>query len=248
MGSLECCDPVVVLLFVAPLLFKATANPMTVNPVDCHDVFNQNRANQSGVYTIYPSDQRFGIPVYCDADTAGKKWTVILKRSDGSENFFRPWDHYAAGFGDINAEYWLGLDFIHKLTTHKQQELQVDMEDFEGNKASAYYSSFSVGGDCDGYKLNVSGFINKGAGDSFSFNNGMKFSTFDKDQDVWNNNCARAYMGGFWYRYCHQTNPTGVYLWGNAAYGAPSLTGVIWRTWKGNVYSLKSITFKIRPV
>uniref|UniRef100_A0A8C6UXW7 Fibrinogen C-terminal domain-containing protein n=1 Tax=Neogobius melanostomus TaxID=47308 RepID=A0A8C6UXW7_9GOBI len=187
---------------------KTTANPMTVNPVDCHDVFNQNRANQSGVYTIYPSDQRFGIPVYCDADTAGKKWTVILKRSDGSENFFRPWDHYAAGFGDINAEYWLGLDFIHKLTTHKQQELN----------------------------------------NSFSFNNGMKFSTFDKDQDVWNNNCARAYMGGFWYRYCHQTNPTGVYLWGNAAYGAPSLTGVIWRTWKGNVYSLKSITFKIRPV
>ena len=33
---------------------------------------------------------------------------VIQRRQDGSEDFFRTWDDYAAGFGNRNGEFWLG--------------------------------------------------------------------------------------------------------------------------------------------
>lgn len=240
--------PVVVLLFLAPLLFKAHAKPTIPKPVDCNDVFYWNRTQPSGVYMISPSDPRLSIPVYCDVDTEGGPWTVIQRRMDGSGNFFRPWADYVKGFGDVDGEYWLGLEFIHKITQRRTQKLLVEMEDFEGGKTTAQYMHFSVGSDCDGYKLSVSEFVNGGAGDSLSYYNGMKFSTFDWDRDIWSGNCAKTYMGGFWYRNCHQSNPNGVYLWGNGAHGVHAHTGVFWQTWKGNIYSLKSISLKIHPL
>ncbi|CAB1451561.1 unnamed protein product [Pleuronectes platessa] len=121
------------------------------------------------------------------------------------------------------------------------------MEDFEGNKASAHYRMFSVDSECNGYTLTVSGFTDKGAGDSMTSHNGMKFSTFDRDQDTWPENCASNFMGGFWYHSCHQANPNGVYRWGQEK--TPHATGVIWYTWKNtHDYSVKSIVMKVRPV
>ncbi|KAK5598950.1 hypothetical protein CRENBAI_001509 [Crenichthys baileyi] len=81
--------------------------------------------------------------------------------------------------------------------------------------------------------------------DSFSPHNGQKFSTFDKDQDTWNENCARKFVGAFWYTDCHSANPNGIYRWGadNSLYAV----GVVWSPWKGYDYSLKSISMKIRP-
>uniref|UniRef100_A0A096MI32 Fibrinogen C-terminal domain-containing protein n=2 Tax=Poecilia formosa TaxID=48698 RepID=A0A096MI32_POEFO len=139
------------------------------------------------------------------------------------------------------------LDNIHELTRLQNHELMVDMEDFEGNKKFAFYSSFKVDAECDGYMLHVSGFNNKGgAGDSLAFQNEQKFSTFDKDQDKWSeNSCARTYLGAFWYNACHYANPNGVYRWGaDKTYYA---IGVEWYFFKGNDYSLKSISMKIRP-
>ncbi|KAK7882299.1 hypothetical protein WMY93_028473 [Mugilogobius chulae] len=135
---------------------------------------------------------------------------------------------------------------MHKITARGTHVLLVEMEDFEGNKASARYSSFSVGPECEQYKLTVSGFTDGGAGDSLTYHNNMKFSTFDKDQDTWPNNCAKSYLGGFWYKDCHSTNPTGLYRWG--ADSTIHATGMFWNTWRGVNYSLKSISFKIRLV
>lgn len=33
---------------------------------------------------------------------------MIQRRIDGTENFYRPWSHYKAGFGKVAGEYWLG--------------------------------------------------------------------------------------------------------------------------------------------
>ena len=83
-------------------------------------------------------------------------------------------------------------------------------------------------------------------GASLHRSNGMKFSTFDKDQDIAKKlNCASKYYGGFWYGKCHSTNPNGLYLWGKTSHYA---TGVVWYWFKGHNYSLKYIAFKIRPV
>lgn len=74
----------------------------------------------------------------------------------------------------------------------------------------------------------------------------MKFTTLDKDQDTWSDNCARKFLGAFWYSDCHSTNPNGVYRWG--ADGTLFAVGVSWYPWKGHDYSLKSFSMKIRPV
>ncbi|KAH8360970.1 hypothetical protein KR093_001744 [Drosophila rubida] len=42
------------------------------------------------------------------------------------------------------------------------------------------------------------------AGDSFAEHRGQKFSTFDRDNDHWNKNCAEVYKGAWWYKACYR--------------------------------------------
>lgn len=51
-----------------------------------------------------------------------------------------------------------GNDMLHKLTSLKTQELRADMERFNGEKAYAVYSRFSVGDETSKYKLEVQGY------------------------------------------------------------------------------------------
>ncbi|KAL3968223.1 lipid phosphate phosphatase-related protein type 3/4 [Sarotherodon galilaeus] len=208
--------------------------------LDCSDVYNQDSSRASGVYTIYPIGATSAVLVNW------KLLPVFQRRTDGSVNFYRPWSQYKMGFGNPAREYWLGLERLFHLTLRKRYELLVDMEDFSGNKAFARYSSFSINPESYGYRLHVSGFINGGAGDALSYHNRQKFSTFDKDQDSWPENCAKLYLGAFWYNNCHHANPNGVYRWG--ADGTIFAAGVEWYHWKGYNYSLKTISMKIRPV
>uniref|UniRef100_A0A3P8Q852 Fibrinogen C-terminal domain-containing protein n=1 Tax=Astatotilapia calliptera TaxID=8154 RepID=A0A3P8Q852_ASTCA len=221
---------VFIVLLLAPALTSCTE---LIQPRDCSDIRRQDRSQSSGVYTIYPLGERSAVQVF-------------QRRMDGTVNFYRPWDQYKMGFGDAAGEYWLGLDVINIMTSKQKSELLVDMEDFEGKKVFARYSSFKVDAECDGYKLTVTGFKDGGAGDALSTHNGQKFSTFDKDQDTWSGNCAKLYLGAFWYNTCHNANPNGVYRWG--ADGTIFAVGVAWQQWKGYDYSLKTISMKIRPV
>jgi len=233
-----------VLLLATTSVFSKPISRCDISFVkDCNDIFaTENQGSR--VYTIYPT--LTPVKVFCDQHTDGGKWTVIQRRMDGTLNFFRSWEHYKAGFGSAEGEYWLGLENIHILTLKRKHELRIDLEDFDGNKVFAKYTSFSVGPEKDGYKLVVSGFKNGGAGDSLSYHNGMKFSTFDKDQDATSGtDCAALRIGAFWYRSCEYNNINGVYLHGVTPHGH---IGVTWHQWKGAKYSLKAVSMKIRPV
>ncbi|KAK2884374.1 microfibril-associated glycoprotein 4-like [Channa argus] len=235
---------VLILLFLlGPLMTHCV--PLIL-PLDCSDISNQDYSRPSGVYTIYPIGGKSAVQVYCDMNTVGGRWTVFQRRMDGSVNFYRPWDQYKMGFGKAATEYWLGLENLFHLTLRKRYELLVEMEDFSGNKVFARYTSFSIDPETYGYRLHVSGFINGEAGDSLMAHNGQKFSTFDKDQDSSSGNCAKLFLGAFWYSNCHHANPNGVYRWG--ADGTIYAVGVEWSSLTGNNYSLKSISMKIRPV
>ncbi|XP_037399732.1 microfibril-associated glycoprotein 4-like [Pygocentrus nattereri] len=238
----------VFLALLLPLLVGSTSVSQELLLTDCSDVYT-NGDKLSGVYTIYPAGDA-PVQVYCDmgcnGDIKDAKWTVFQRRVDGSVNFYRPWEQYKKGFGNKSGEYWLGLESIYQLTSKRKYELRVDLEDFQGGKVYAQYSTFSVDSEVNGYKLTIAGFINGGAGDSLTYNNGQKFSTFDKDQDFWIGNCAKSYLGAFWYNSCHHANPNGIYLWGKD--GTLYAIGDVWSTWKAGDYGLKSITMKIRPV
>lgn len=73
----------------------------------------------------------------------------------------------------------------------------------------------------------------------------MKFSTWDRDNDNYEMNCAKEFLGAFWYNRCHHTNPNGVYRWGADA--TIKDVGVNWANWKED-YSLKTYIMMIRPV
>ena len=53
---------------------------------------------------------------------------MIQRRFDGSVSFDRTWSECARGFGNKTGEYWLGLNYIHRLTTSAGQLLRVDLD------------------------------------------------------------------------------------------------------------------------
>ncbi|XP_073247985.1 fibrinogen C domain-containing protein 1-like [Porites lutea] len=194
----------------------------------------------SGVYKINP-DGLGEFEVFCDQKTAGGGWTVFQKRRDGSVDFFRAWDDYKRGFGNLNGEFWLGLDKIHRLTVSAGYKLRVDLEDNHGNTAFAEYSSFSVTSERAKYQLNLGSYSGT-AGDSLDAHRAMLFSTKDRDSDRNSGNCALSYKGGWWYNSCHSSNLNGLYL-----NGKDDSKGMSWYHWKKKYYSLKRSEMKIRP-
>ena len=119
---------------------------------NCSEIYKSAGKPTDGVYTIKP-DNLPAFNVFCDQTTAGGGWTVLQKRLNGSVDFYRSWNDYKHGFGDLKSEFWLGLDKIHRLTSDNNSMLRVDLEDFEGNTAYAEYNFFGVMSEKDKYKL-----------------------------------------------------------------------------------------------
>ncbi|XP_063425570.1 ryncolin-1-like [Mytilus trossulus] len=173
--------------------------------------------------------------------TDGGGWTVFQRRQDGKVDFYRGWSEYVKGFGDVNTEFWLGNDKLHDLTSQGSYELRVDLEDFNGDKAYAKYSTFNIGDQSTNYILIVNGYSGT-AGDALEYHNRQAFSTNDKDNDLARRNCAEVYKGGWWYNDCHHSNLNGWYL-GNKY----DDKGMRWNKWKGS-QSMKTTSMMIRRI
>ncbi|KAH8402910.1 hypothetical protein KR222_000032, partial [Zaprionus bogoriensis] len=157
----------------------------------------------SGLYEIVvPSYGPDPITVACDAETRDGGWTIILRRQDGSEDFYRDWSDYKEGFGTIDGEHFLGLDIIHAMTNDQEQELLVLLEDFDGNIKYQTYDRFAIGDELESYVLRTLGNTNGTAQDDLSYHLNMKFSTKDRDNDLWEHNCAQHDNGAWWYHSC----------------------------------------------
>ena len=174
-------------------------------------------------------------------ETDGGGWNVFQRRMDGTVDFYRDWKDYLKGFGDLDGEFWLGLNKIHHLTS-SNSTLRVDLQDFRGNKRYAKYSIFDVGDSDTKYKLLIGRYIGD-AGDSLTQHNGMKFTTKDCDNDIDGSNCAIKFKGGWWYGKCHDSNLNGKYLSGcHTSYA----DGVNWASWLDYYYSLKVTEMKVK--
>ncbi|KAL9975446.1 hypothetical protein ACROYT_G012607 [Oculina patagonica] len=207
---------------------------------NCAEAYNAGK-RVNGVYTIDP-DNAGAFDVFCDQTTAGGGWTVFQKRLDGSVDFYRGWDEYKRGFGNLNGEFWLGLDKIHRLTKERSR-LRVDLEDTSGKTAYAEYSFFSVTSERSKYKLSL-GTYSGTAGDSLSYHRGAAFSTKDRDNDNSSSNCATRCKAGWWFGACLDSNLNGLYHHGQHS---TSWEGVNWNKWKGASYSAKRAEMKIKP-
>lgn len=113
----------------------------------------ENGFRKDGIYLINP-DNNGSFLVFCDQTTNGGGWVVFQKRFNGSQDFNRTWPEYKNGFGNLNGEFWLGNDNIHRLT-HRHQQLLIELKDFDSFTAHAQYESFSVDSEKDWYTLHL---------------------------------------------------------------------------------------------
>ncbi|XP_072179840.1 microfibril-associated glycoprotein 4-like [Diadema setosum] len=212
-------------------------------PKDCSEVLSRG-ATTSGVYTIQTLDSGRPFQVYCDMETDGGGWTVFQKRKDGSVDFFRGYASYRRGFGDLNGEFWLGNDQIHRLTSQDEYHLRIDLEDFDLGTEFAEYRIFRVSDANEDYRLTIGSYYGT-AGDALTTHSGQPFTTKDRDNDNWaSKNCAKEYHGAWWYNSCFYASLNGEYLRGSSeSYG----TGIVWYQWRGYYYSLRRTEMKIRP-
>ena len=88
--------------------------------------------------------------MFCDQKTAGRRrgeMALLISPALGIIT--------KEGFGNLNGEFWLGLDKIHRLTVSGGYKLRIDLEDIHGKTAFAEYSSFSVTSERAKYQLSL---------------------------------------------------------------------------------------------
>ncbi|KAM9836312.1 fibrinogen alpha chain [Aulostomus maculatus] len=230
---------------------------------DCVEAFQDHlKGETNGLFKIKPGSTDSLVEVYCHQEGLMGGWLLVQRRETGALNFNRTWAEYRDGFGSVDAqgegEIWLGNQNLHLLTSQGETILKVELEDWEGGTATAEYI-IKVGSEEEGYPLHVSGYVGD-AGDalvnpksdmaSYLSHNGMKFSTFDRDNDKWVGNCAEMYGGGWWYNNCQSVNLNGIYYEGS--YDPKKKTpngienGVVWATYRPANYSLKTVTMFVR--
>ena len=185
-------------------------------------------------------DGKGSFNVYCDMRTDGGGWTVFQRRQDGSVDFYRGWNDYKSGFGQLTAEFWLGNDKIHRLTAARPNTLRVELEDWNGVRVYAKYGKFNIGDEQAKYRLEVGSYSGT-AGDSLAKHNKMAFSTKDRDNDMSSGNCAVDYTGAWWYNGCYHSNLNGKYQ-GNKI----DVRGAGWYHFRSYL-SLKFTEMKLRP-
>ncbi|XP_029413732.1 tenascin-X isoform X2 [Nannospalax galili] len=208
-------------------------------PRDCGEEM-QNGASASKTTTIFLNGNRERpLDVFCDMETDGGGWLVFQRRMDGQTDFWRDWEDYAHGFGNISREFWLGNEALHSLTQAEDYSMRVDLR--AGNEAVfAQYDSFRVDSAAENYRLHLEGYHGT-AGDSMSYHSGSVFSARDRDPNNLLISCAVSYRGAWWYRNCHYANLNGLY--GSTV----DHQGVSWYHWKGFEFSVPFTEMKLRP-
>ncbi|XP_056426602.1 angiopoietin-related protein 6 isoform X3 [Hyla sarda] len=211
---------------------------------DCYEAFLAGQKS-SAIYLLKPRNSSQIMQAWCDQENHEGGWTVIQRRQDGSTNFFKTWHNYKHGFGNLDNEYWLGLENIYWLTKQGSYKLLILMDDWQGRQVSAEYDQFRVEPESDFYRLRL-GQYSGTAGDSLSWHNDKQFSTLDKDRDSYSGNCAHFQKGGWWYNMCAHSNLNGVWYRGGH-YRSRYQDGVYWAEFRGGAYSLKKVVMLIKP-
>uniref|UniRef100_A0AAV2JNY7 Fibrinogen C-terminal domain-containing protein n=1 Tax=Knipowitschia caucasica TaxID=637954 RepID=A0AAV2JNY7_KNICA len=229
-------------------VMEQSDSPVADTAADCHELFLKGQT-ASGVYTIQPLNSE-PFRVYCEITSAGG-WTVIQRRQDGSVDFHQPWEAYEHGFGNLNGEFWLGLEKMHAIAQSGGYILDISMTDWNSDLASLKLP-FNLGGPETKYSLQlkkegpfspVESALGRDTAD------GLPFSTYDQDNDRKSDtNCAMNLSGGWWFSRCGQSNLNGRYFQSPPPKQRHQRKqSLFWKSWRGRYYPLRSTSIQIAP-
>ncbi|XP_050083959.1 angiopoietin-related protein 1-like [Anopheles aquasalis] len=221
---------------------KTTTTPRLKLPpfASCKD----EPSKVSGVYLIRVNNNSAPFSVFCEQEKFEGGWIVMQHRFNGSVDFYRNWADYRDGFGQLNSEFWLGLERIHQLTTARKHEIIIEMKDLNGIYKYAHYNAFEIGSESEQYRLKDLGSYDGTAGDSMTqYNKGAKFSTRDRDNDGRSTfHFAEHYKGAWWYRSGGGSSNL------NGLYKNSSFTSIRWYTLKNGYQELSFTRMLIREL
>lgn len=95
----------------------------------------------------------------------------------------------------ISGDFWLGLEKIHHLVQEGKYNLQIELEDWEGNSQVVQFV-FSLGGESTAYTLSLLGPLSGELENAIGEFRQLPFSTRDHDHDLKaDTNCAKHLSG-----------------------------------------------------
>ncbi|NWI59774.1 ANGL3 protein, partial [Calyptomena viridis] len=210
---------------------------------DCTALYHSGE-QFSGVYTIKPNGSE-AFDVYCEMKF-GTSWTVIQNRVDGSLDFNQTWEAYTNGFGNLNGEFWLGLNKTYSITRQGAYVLRIELQDWKENKRHIEYL-FSLGGPDTRYTLRLSR-VSGTIPNALPEHTELPFSTAARNVGTTNGfNCTQNYIGGWWHSECEETNLNGRYVTPRSRGRLERRKGLYWKPKKGRYYLLKSTKIMIHP-
>ncbi|XP_046349583.1 fibrinogen-like protein 1 [Haliotis rufescens] len=176
---------------------------------------------QRDVFYIHPNSSSVKYRVFCTMDYKGKTYFMRRSYDFSYVNFARSWEEYKHGFGDLqeNGNFWAGLEMLHRVTTNRDHKLVV-MASFQENTdvhwRQHFYNDFKTDGEANLYKFSYTSSspnnwdvddreLMDGLGSSI----GIPFSTYDNDNSPDPANCPNISESGWWFKLCHEYNPTG---------------------------------------
>jgi hypothetical protein len=120
---------------------------------------------------------------------------LFASRNYSVYNFFRrSISSYIDGFSDGQANFWLGLEYLNKLTSLYSYNLRIVATTTNHTNLIEEYSSFRVGNLSENFRLTLGKLIS-GKNGYFTVYNNTDFSTID----FGNKKLAKKYSAGYWH-------------------------------------------------
>ncbi|XP_017956844.1 angiopoietin-related protein 7 isoform X2 [Drosophila navojoa] len=121
------------------------------------------------------------IKVAVENVATGPCWMIIQRRGYKMVDFNQGWFSFVEGFGNLDEDYWIGLDKIHAMTKSHMHELYIHLVFANNETRYAYYDNFAISGKSDDYKLRSLGNYVGNAGDGLRTHEHHIFRTIRYD-------------------------------------------------------------------
>ena len=92
-------------------------------PANCYEIHKKKPELPDGIYGIYLFDDEPTKVTHALCEMSKGGWTVIFNKVDPNTTFDKLWNEYRDGFGEIDGDYWLGLNPMSLLTQRTKMEV-----------------------------------------------------------------------------------------------------------------------------